>query len=98
MFGGCAGLLLPILNGKTVERGDIGDDFCYRDKADCTLAGWRVKKEENIITDGRFLVERIALSLFKRWIYALQRYKKCYQLHNLPNKNCLNSLVFDDFA
>lgn len=98
MLGGCAGLLLPILNGKTVERGEIGGDFCYRDKAYCTLAGWRAKKEEIIITDGRFLVERIALSLFKRWIYALQRYKKCYKIHNLPNKNCLNSPVFDVFA
>ena len=67
MFGRCAGLLLPILNGKTVERSERGGDFCYRDKAYCTLAGWRVEKGEIIITDGRFLVERIALSLFKRW-------------------------------
>ena len=98
MFGRCAGLLLPILNGKTVERSERGGDFCYRDKAYCTLAGWRVEKGEIIITDGRFLVERIALSLFKRWIYALQRYKKCYKIHNLQNKKCPNSLVFDVFA
>lgn len=33
-----------------------------------------------------FFAEQNGLSLFKRWIYALQRYKKCYKIHNVPNK------------
>ena len=98
MLGGCAGLPLPILNGKTVERGKKDGDFCYRNKADRVSALRYMKKEEIRANDERFLVEQIALSLFKRWIYVVQRYKKCCEIHNMPNKNCPNSLVFDVFA
>jgi len=40
----------------------------------------------------------IGTSLFKRWIYALQRYKKCHEIHNMPNKMCSNELYFYVFA
>ena len=33
-------------------------------------------------------------SLFKRWIYAVQRYKKYYEIHNVLNKMCSSYLNF----
>ena len=56
------------------------------------------KKRKIIAHDEQLLVERIALSLFKRLTYAVQRYKKCCEIHNMPNKKGPDSLVFDVFA
>ena len=57
-----------------------------------------LKKEKILAGCERIFVERNELSLFKRWIYAVQRYKKCHEIHNVPNKMCASDSYFYVFT
>ena len=57
-----------------------------------------LKKEKILAGCERIFVERNELSLFKRWIYAVQRYKKCHEIHNVPNKMCARDSYFYVFT
>lgn len=85
------------------ERQEVrtGENKCilfYRGRTIRTSPVWNMKKRWVIAGKGWFYVEQNALSLFKRWIYAVQRYKKCHEIHNVPNKMCASDSYFYVFT
>jgi len=71
---------------QVVRTGENKGVLFYRGGTIRTTHVWDMKKRWIIAGKGWGYVEQNALSLFKRWIYAVQRYKKCWIIHNLPNK------------
>lgn len=69
-------------------------DFCNQDMVSWISAIWYKKKGKSFAEWKQISVERNELSLFKRRIDAVQRYKKCYEIHNVPNKMCSGNPYF----